>query len=99
MSERALLLGILAAVCLCALSNWIYGCTHKGTARDEPVRDTVRAVYVDTVRIEKPVARDSVVLRYIKVRVPRAEGGNDTLESRYKNSGVSLSCVVVYIMR
>ncbi len=85
MSGKFFFVGFLAA-CLCALAIWIYGCTNKGTAHDEPVRDTVRAVYVDTVRIVQPVARDSVVVQYIKVRVPRAEGDKDTLGGGYKNT-------------
>lgn len=71
------ILGVL--VCLRAYIN-------KEARDSEPMRDTVRAVYVDTVRIVQPVARDSVVLRYIKVRVPRAEGGKDTLGGGYKNT-------------
>lgn len=78
---------IVLSLVSCAVSwvliarNWAHG-KDGGT-----VRDTVRAVYVDTVRYVQPVVRDSVVLRYIKVRVPRAEGGKDTLGGGYKNSG------------
>ena len=86
MSEKTLIIYLLACSFACVLSNWIYGCANKGAVRDEPVRDTVRAVYVDTVRIVQPLARDSVVLRYIKVRVPRADSGKDTLGGTYKNS-------------
>lgn len=77
---------IVLSLVSCAVSwvliarNWAHG-KDGGT-----VRDTVRAVYVDTVRIVQPVARDSVVVRYIKVRVPRAEGGKDTLGGGYKNT-------------
>lgn len=75
---------ILEGICFffsCLLAGM---CTHHyvtngDTGHDEPVRDTVRAVYVDTVRYVQPVARDSVVLRYIKVRLPRADDGKDTL--------------------
>lgn len=50
------ILGVL--VCLRAYIN-------KEARDSEPMRDTVRAVYVDTVRIVQPVARDSVVVRYV----------------------------------
>lgn len=79
--------GILLFFLSCALI-FVYIAKHKAHEKNsEPMRDTVRAVYVDTVRYVQPVVRDSVVLRYIKVRVPRAEGGKDTLGGGYKNSG------------
>lgn len=87
MSEKTF--KILTGACVFAFCLLVGKCTHHcitNPVRDS-VRDTVRAVYVDTVRIVQPVARDSVVLRYIKVRVPRADSVNDTLGGRYKNSG------------
>lgn len=76
----------VTALAVCAVNFAIV--MHGGHGKDGvQVRDTVRAVYVDTVRYVQPVVRDSVVVKCVKVRVPRAEGGNDTLESRYKNSG------------
>lgn len=79
MSEKTF--KILTGACVFAFCLLVGKCTYHcitNPVRDS-VRDTVRAVYVDTVRIVQPVARDSVVLRYIKVRLPRAESGNDTL--------------------
>lgn len=87
MSGKALIIAFLAGCLVGLLVSWIYGCTDYGRNDGNPVRDTVRAVYVDTVRFDKPVARDSVVLQYVKVRVPRADSVNDTLGGRYKNSG------------
>lgn len=87
MSEKTF--KILTGACVFAFCLLVGKCTYHcitNPVRDS-VRDTVRAVYVDTVRIVQPVARDSVVLRYIKVRVPRADSVNDTLGGRYKNSG------------
>ncbi len=74
---------ILTGACVFAFCLLVGKCTHHcitNPVRDS-VRDTVRAVYVDTVRIVQPVARDSVVLRYVKVRVPRADSGET-----YKNT-------------
>lgn len=79
MSGKALIIAFLAGCLVGLLVSWIYGYTDYGRNDGNPVRDTVRAVYVDTVRFDKPVARDSVVLQYVKVRVPRAGGGKDTL--------------------
>lgn len=79
MSGKALIIAFLAGCLVGLLVSWIYGCTDYGRNDGNPVRDTVRAVYVDTVRFDKTVARDSVVLQYVKVRVPRAGGGKDTL--------------------
>lgn len=87
MSEKTF--KILTGACVFAFCLLVGKCTHHcitNPVRDT-VRDTVRAVSVDTVRYVLPVARDSVVLRYIKVRVPRADSVNDTLGDRYKNSG------------
>ena len=87
MSEKTF--KILTGACVFAFCLLVGMCIHHcitNPVRDS-VRDTVRAVYVDTVRYVLPVARDSVVLRYIKVRVPRADSVNDTLGGRYKNSG------------
>lgn len=86
MSGKALIIAFLAGCLIGVLVSWIYGCTDNGRNDGNPVRDTVRAVYVDTVRFDKPVARDSVVLRYVKVKVPRADSGNDTLGGTYKNT-------------
>lgn len=83
MSEKTF--KILTGACVFAFCLLVGKCTYHCITN--PVRDTVRAVYVDTVRIVQPVARDSVVLRYVKVKVPRADSGNDTLGGRYKNSG------------
>lgn len=87
MSEKTF--KILTGACVFAFCLLVGKCTHHcitNPVRDS-VRDTVRAVYVDTVRIVQPVARDSVVVKCVKVRVPRAEGGKDTLSGRYKSSG------------
>lgn len=87
MSEKTF--KILTGACVFAFCLLVGKCTYHcitNPVRDS-VRDSVRDVYVDTVRYVLPVARDSVVLRYIKVRVPRADSVNDTLGGRYKNSG------------
>ena len=78
------IIAVIAVIANVAVGFLFYG-RDNGTR--PVVRDTVRAVFVDTVRIVQPVARDSVVVKCVKVRVPRAESGNDTLGGRYKNSG------------
>lgn len=86
-ADTASVLVAVVALAACAV-NLLLGVLHYRHGKDGvQVRDTVRTVYVDTVRIDKPVARDSVVARYVKVRVPRADSGKDTLDGRYKNSG------------
>ena len=77
----AVLCVLLAAVNAVVM---VRGCGH---GKDGAVPDTVRKVFVDTVKYLQPVVRDSVVVKCVKVRVPRAEGGKDTLSGRYKNSG------------
>lgn len=36
----------------------------------EPVRDTLRATYIDTIPFYKPVPRDSIVIRYVTEKLP-----------------------------
>ena len=78
------IIAVIAVIANVAVGFIFY---RRGNDTRPAARDTVRTVYVDTVKIEKPVARDSVVVKYVKVRLPRAEGGKDTLSGRYKNSG------------
>lgn len=70
------IIAVIAVIANVAVGFIFY---RRGNDTRPAARDTVRTVYVDTVKIEKPVARDSVVVKYVKVRLPRAESGNDTL--------------------
>lgn len=36
----------------------------------EPVRDTLRETYIDTITYYKPVPKDSIVIRYVTERLP-----------------------------
>ena len=59
---------IIAFICglwLCLLIN---RCTNKA-ATEQPLRDTI----VDTIRVIKPIAKDSVVTRYKWVNVERVK--------------------------
>lgn len=51
---------------------------HYFKGQTEEWKDTVRETVVDTVTYDKPVARDSLVVRYVRVRVPVVR---DTLHS------------------
>lgn len=48
--------------------NGYYYTTRKGWER----ADTLRVTYIDTVRYYKPVPRDSIVKRYVTVKLPAA---------------------------
>ena len=43
---------------------------HYFKGQAEEWKDTVRVTVVDTVTYDKPVARDSLVVRYVRMRVP-----------------------------
>ena len=82
--KRDKIANVAAVLCvLLAAANavvMVRGCGHgKDGAVPDTVPDTVRKVFVDTVKYLQPVVRDSVVVKYVKVRLPRAESGNDTL--------------------
>lgn len=54
---------------------------HYFKVQAEEWKDTVRVTVVDTVTYDKPVARDSLVVRYVRVPVVR-----DTLHSIYTDT-------------
>lgn len=56
---------------------------HYFKGQTEEWKDTVRETVVDTVTYDKPVARDSLVVRYVRVRVPVVR---DTLHSIYTDT-------------
>ncbi len=45
-------------------------CHYKSHSIREPVRDTIRETYVDTIPFYKPVPRDSIVIRYVAEKLP-----------------------------
>ena len=55
-------------------------CIEEQTEMQESYRDTIRTIFVDTIPYYTPTPRDSVVVRYITERLPKAERdtfGND----------------------
>lgn len=78
--KRNKIANVAAVLCvLLAAANAVVMVRGCGHGKDGAVPDTVRKVFVDTVKYLQPVVRDSVVVKCVKVRVPRAEGGKDTL--------------------
>lgn len=70
-----ILIGILLAVGLFVLGA-IVGSKY-GKKNLEEVRDTI--TYVDTVKVIQPIAKDSTIVKYVKVRVPISD--KDTISS------------------
>lgn len=62
---------IVCCVLACSLClNWLLCCENgKGRIEGRMETDTNRVTVVDTVPYVKPVARDSVVVRYVRVKV------------------------------
>ena len=56
---------------------------HYFKGQTEEWKDTVSVTVVDTVTYDKPVARDSLVVRYVRVSVPVVR---DTLHSIYTDT-------------
>ena len=52
-------------------------CIEEQTEMQESYRDTIRTTFVDTIPYYIPTPRDSIVVRYITERLPKAE--RDTL--------------------
>lgn len=63
---------IVCCVLVCSLClNWVLCCENgKGRIEGRIKTDTTRVTVVDTVPYVKPVARDSVVVRYVRVKLP-----------------------------
>ena len=63
---------IVCCVLVCSLClNWLLCCENgKGRIEGRMETDTNRVTVVDTVPYVKPVARDSVVVRYVTKKLP-----------------------------
>ena len=63
---------IVYCVLVCSLClNWLLCCENgKGRIKGRIETDTTRVTVVDTVPYLKPVARDSVVVRYVTKKLP-----------------------------
>lgn len=63
---------IVCFVLVCSLClNWLLYCENgKGRIKGRMETDTTRVTVVDTVPYVKPVARDSVVVRYVTKKLP-----------------------------
>lgn len=64
--------GIVCCVLVCSLClNWVLCCENgKGRIEGRIKTATTRVTVVDTVPYVKPVARDSVVVRYVTKKLP-----------------------------
>lgn len=75
---------------------WLRGCNRCSTT---PVRDTTvfvdTVVVYDTITIDKPQVRDSIVLRYVPVKMPLVKPLFPTLDSVRKDSTHNDSVSVV----
>ena len=63
---------IVCCILVCSLClNWLLCCENgKGRIEGRIKTDTTRVTVVDTVPYVKPVARDSVVVRYVTKKLP-----------------------------
>lgn len=63
---------IVCCVLVCSLClNWVLCCENgKGRIEGRIKTDTTRVTVVDTVPYVKPVARDSVVVKYVTKKMP-----------------------------
>ena len=61
------LIGFLVGVVFCAL---LFGMVQRKARLGDAVTDTLRVTVTDTVRVLQPVARDSVVIRYVTELLP-----------------------------
>lgn len=63
---------IVCCVLVCSLClNWVLCCENgKGRIEGRIKTDTTRVTVVDTVPYVKPVARDSMVVRYVTKKLP-----------------------------
>lgn len=75
--------GVLVAVVAFLLFLNVVLMRHYFKGQTEEWKDTTRVTVVDTVVCRYPVARDSLVVRYVRVRVPVVR---DTLHSIYTDT-------------
>ena len=65
--RKGIVFCVTAVLLVCSLClNWLLCC---GNGKGRIKTDTTRVTVVDTVPYVKPVARDSVVVRYVRVKV------------------------------
>lgn len=84
---------LLVAGLAVSLAVNVWQCRGRG-ARDGTRADTVRVTYTDTVRYAAPVARESVVVRYVAVRLPVAR---DTAGEHLADVGKKVDSVSVQL--
>lgn len=83
MTKKLLMASVGVAVVAFLLFLDVVLMRHYFKGQTEEWKDTVRETVVDTVTYDKPVARDSLVVRYVRVRVPVVR---DTLHSIYTDT-------------
>lgn len=88
LAERLTALFVLGLACVGAV--YITGLTADAWHRADKSGDTavIRKVYVDTVRCYVPVARDSVVVRYVTAKLPLTTSmeAHDTTQASHGGS-------------
>ena len=67
---KNIVIAILAAVCVGLVCLNVRQSTSRYTPRDGVVSDTTRVVFYDTIKVIKPIPRDSIVVSYITDRLP-----------------------------
>lgn len=70
--RKGIVFCVTAVLLVCSLClNWVLCCENgKGRIEGRIKTDTTRVTVVDTVPYVKPVARDSVVVRYVTKKLP-----------------------------
>ncbi|WP_297254051.1 DUF6808 domain-containing protein [uncultured Prevotella sp.] len=70
--RKGIVFCVTAVLLVCSLClNWLLCCENgKGRIKGRIKTDTTRVTVVDTVPYVKPVARDSVVVRYVTKKLP-----------------------------
>lgn len=67
------------------IASLCFNVHHCITKQDEVFKDTVRTTFVDTIPYNKPVPRDSVVIRYVTQRLPTANDKEDNFPNKSVN--------------
>ncbi|MCM1079096.1 MAG: hypothetical protein NC344_05645 [Bacteroidales bacterium] len=61
---------VVLVVVLLFVSTGLNVYHYKAYNIREPVRDTIRVTYTDTIPFYKPVPKDSIIIRYVTERLP-----------------------------
>lgn len=64
------------------IASLCFNVYHCITKQGEVFKDTVQTTFVDTIPYNKPVPRDSVVIRYVTQRLPTANDKEDNFPNK-----------------